>query len=61
MDAIKIKAIMKEKNVKQADIAKSLKIRESTVSQVINGKFASRRIMKAVARRCGITLAEIAS
>ena len=52
--AAKIQYLLKVKGTKQQDIANSLGVDKSTVSQVINGKRRSERIARALAKATGI-------
>lgn len=50
----KIRAILVEKEVKQADIARDLAVTRGAVSRVISGHFPSRRIREALAEKAGV-------
>ena len=59
MTAEEIKTRLRERRVTQADIADRCKVRTGAVNQVIQGRSASRKIEKAIARAIGVTLAEL--
>ena len=59
MEIQKIKDILREANVKQADIARKLEISRTTVHQVIHKKSVSFRVMTFICAATGKTYDEI--
>ncbi|MCF6267799.1 MAG: helix-turn-helix transcriptional regulator [Desulfuromusa sp.] len=55
----KIRALMVERGIKQADIARDLNIRKASVNGVVHGKWASRRVATEVARRLNLPLEKV--
>ena len=55
----KIRALMVERGIKQADIARDLKIGRASVNGVVNGKWASRRVATEVSRRLKLPLEKV--
>lgn len=54
-----IRAALIKNREKQADIARELNVRPSSVNMCIDGKFVSRRIREAVAARARIPFAKM--
>ncbi|WP_321532305.1 helix-turn-helix transcriptional regulator [uncultured Desulfuromonas sp.] len=46
----KVRALMVDRDIKQADIADELKLSRSHVSGVISGRWRSRRVVECIAR-----------
>lgn len=55
----KVKAMLVERGIMQKDIAKELGVLLSTVSGVINGHHASKRIKKYIAKRLGVSFKKL--
>lgn len=55
----KIRALMVEKKITSADIARELGVSHVSVHGVIYGKWPSRRIAEAVARRLNLPLEKV--
>lgn len=52
------KVLMLEAGLSQAEVARSLNVKRSTVCGVVSGKKKSRRIMRYIARRLGMKMAD---
>jgi|GEM_PF-3046617 len=51
MKLTKVRALMVEREIKQAEIAAELKVSRSHVSGVLYGRWRSRRVVECIARR----------
>lgn len=54
-----IRSLMAKHQIKQADIAADLAVSPAAISSVIAGRFQSRRISEAVAKRIGLPVEKI--
>ena len=59
MTAEEIKARLKEKNLRQADLVRRWKLPSCTVAALVNRKFKSDRLEKRLARTLGVKVAEL--
>jgi ribosome-binding protein aMBF1 (putative translation factor) len=59
MTVREVKRKMREKGLRQIDLARKWRLRPSTVHKFLNQEFTSRRLEKRLANELGLTVAEL--